>query len=156
MILSKTRITKALISLHRCAGCSALLLFANPEDIFSHCSLHIWAGVLHKVQVGMCIQPKFKLICASTQPDRSVCFRPAEKLDPWLRTIEHPSKTDKTVWMYMLMDAPDNGHIAPIWTHFVLFNTVVCLSWYLHPSKQFFNNVGAFSSVEPVLYKQWR
>ena len=34
MILSKTQITKALIRLHRCAGWSAPLLFANPEDSF--------------------------------------------------------------------------------------------------------------------------
>ena len=32
MIPSKTRITKALISLRRCTGWSAPLLFANPED----------------------------------------------------------------------------------------------------------------------------
>ena len=35
MILSNKRITKALISLRGCAGCSATLLFANPEDRFS-------------------------------------------------------------------------------------------------------------------------
>ena len=35
MILSKTRITKALISLRGCAGWSAALFFANPEDRFS-------------------------------------------------------------------------------------------------------------------------
>ena len=34
MILSKTRIAKALISLHGCTGWSAPLLFSNPEDSF--------------------------------------------------------------------------------------------------------------------------
>ena len=72
-----------------------------------------YTGVLHKVQVGMCIQPNFKLICASTQPDGPPCFRPAEKSDPWLRTIERPSKTDKTMSMYMLMVAHDKGHTLP-------------------------------------------
>ena len=36
MILSKKRITKALIRLRGCAGWSAPVLFANPEDRFSH------------------------------------------------------------------------------------------------------------------------
>ena len=35
MILPKTRITKALIRLRGCAGWSAPVLFANPEDSFS-------------------------------------------------------------------------------------------------------------------------
>ena len=35
MVLSKKRITKALIRLHGCAGWSAPVLFANPEDRFS-------------------------------------------------------------------------------------------------------------------------
>ena len=34
MIISKKRITNALISLRGCAGWSAPLLFANPEDRF--------------------------------------------------------------------------------------------------------------------------
>ena len=34
MVLSKTRLTKALIRLRRCAGWSAPVLFANPEDRF--------------------------------------------------------------------------------------------------------------------------
>ena len=37
MILSKKRITKALIRLHGCAGWSAPVLFANPRrQVFSH------------------------------------------------------------------------------------------------------------------------
>ena len=36
MILSKKRITKAMISLRGCAGWSAPLLFANPKDRFSY------------------------------------------------------------------------------------------------------------------------
>ena len=35
MILSQTGITKALIRLHFCAGWSAPVLFADPEDKFS-------------------------------------------------------------------------------------------------------------------------
>ena len=41
MILFKKRITKALISLRGCAGWSAPLLFANPEDRFSCDEAHI-------------------------------------------------------------------------------------------------------------------
>ena len=37
MILSKMRITRALIRLRGCAGWSAPLLFANPEDRFFSC-----------------------------------------------------------------------------------------------------------------------
>ena len=40
MILSKKRITKALISLRGCAGWSAPVLFANPEDRISHDDAH--------------------------------------------------------------------------------------------------------------------
>ena len=42
MRISKKRITKALISLHRCAGWSAPLLFANHKDRFSHLKAHIY------------------------------------------------------------------------------------------------------------------
>ena len=41
-ILPKKRITKVLISLPRCAGWSAPLLFANPEDRFSRIKAHIY------------------------------------------------------------------------------------------------------------------
>ena len=41
MILYNTRITKALIRLHECAGWSAPLLFETPEDRFSHVEAHI-------------------------------------------------------------------------------------------------------------------
>ena len=41
MILYKKRITKALISLPGCTGWSGPLLFANPEDRFSHVEAHI-------------------------------------------------------------------------------------------------------------------
>ena len=53
MILSKKRITKALIRLCRCAGWSAPLLFANTEDRFSHVVAHILSGstLITKVQV---------------------------------------------------------------------------------------------------------
>ena len=46
MILSKKQITKVLISLHRCAGWSAPLLFAYHEDRFSHVKAHIMCSVL--------------------------------------------------------------------------------------------------------------
>ena len=69
MILSKTRITKALIRLHGCAGWSAPVLFANPEDRFSRVEAHIkhlqymlgaqWlsGGVLDWRQRGRGFQP---------------------------------------------------------------------------------------------------
>ena len=41
MILSKQRITKALISLRGSTGWSAPLLFANPEDRFSSVKAHM-------------------------------------------------------------------------------------------------------------------
>ena len=41
MILSNTRITKALIRLRGCAGLSVPLLFANFEDRFSHIEAHM-------------------------------------------------------------------------------------------------------------------
>ena len=41
MILSKKPMTKVLISLRRCAGWSAPLLFANIEDRFSHVEAQI-------------------------------------------------------------------------------------------------------------------
>ena len=40
MIISKMRITNALISLRGCAGWSAPLLFVNPEDRFSRVAAH--------------------------------------------------------------------------------------------------------------------
>ena len=40
MILSNKRITKVLTRLHGCAGWSAPLLFANPEDMFSRVEAH--------------------------------------------------------------------------------------------------------------------
>ena len=41
ILLSKKRITKALIRLRGCAGWSAPVLFANPEDRFSHAEAQI-------------------------------------------------------------------------------------------------------------------
>ena len=41
MALSKKRIAKVLISLRRCAGWSASLLFAHPEDMFSRVEDHL-------------------------------------------------------------------------------------------------------------------
>ena len=41
MLLSKKRMTKALISLSGCSGCSAPLLFTSTEDRFSHMEAHI-------------------------------------------------------------------------------------------------------------------
>ena len=45
MILTSKRITKALISLRVCAGWSAPLLLANPEDRFSRVEATIKASV---------------------------------------------------------------------------------------------------------------
>ena len=51
MILSKKGKTKALVSLLGCAGWSAPVLFANPEDRFSRVAAHIiyliWTGRLY-------------------------------------------------------------------------------------------------------------
>ena len=55
MILFKMLITKALISLHGCAGWSVPLLFANPEDRFSRAEAHVILGpsvYLPKTSVG--------------------------------------------------------------------------------------------------------
>ena len=41
IVLYKTRITKALIRLRGCAGWSAPVLFANPEDRFSRGEAHV-------------------------------------------------------------------------------------------------------------------
>ena len=49
MIVSKRQITKALISLHGCTGWSAPLLFANPEDRFSHVVAHIWHDKIQQI-----------------------------------------------------------------------------------------------------------
>ena len=40
-LVSKKRITKALIKLRGCAGWSAPVLFANPEERFSRAEAHI-------------------------------------------------------------------------------------------------------------------
>ena len=45
MILSKKRITEALISLRGCPGWSAPLLLANPEDRFSRVAAHMIKSV---------------------------------------------------------------------------------------------------------------
>ena len=45
MVLSKKQITKALISLRRCAGWSAPLVFASPEDRFSRVEAHMISTV---------------------------------------------------------------------------------------------------------------
>ena len=41
MILSKTRITRALIRLRGCTGWSAPVLFASPEDRYPHVEAHM-------------------------------------------------------------------------------------------------------------------
>ena len=58
MILSNKPITKVLIRLHRCAGWSAPLLSANPEDRFSHVEAHIKMSISHvKAQIKMSSSP---------------------------------------------------------------------------------------------------
>ena len=48
MILSKKRITKVLISLHRCAGWSAPVLFTNPKtDRFFRVEAHVVLASSH-------------------------------------------------------------------------------------------------------------
>ena len=53
-----------------------------------------WAGIQHKVQVGICVQQRFKSVCTFAQSDQILSLLPDEMLDPWL-SIEHPSKTDQ-------------------------------------------------------------
>ena len=66
-------------------------LVGNPEDQFCRDEAHL-TGIQRKVQVGMCIQRKFKSVCASTQANQSLPFQHEETLNPWL-SIECPSKT---------------------------------------------------------------
>ena len=56
----------------------------------------------------MCIQRRYKSVCASAQSDLSLNFLPEEMLDPWL-PIEGPLKTDQTVQMPRLIWVFD-GH----------------------------------------------
>ena len=50
------------------------------------------AGIQHKVQVGMCVQWRFKSVCASKQSEQSLTFPHEETLDPSL-PIKRQSKT---------------------------------------------------------------
>ena len=50
MVLSKTRITKALIRLRGCAGWSAPVLFANPEERFSCVEAHLLFTLARKAE----------------------------------------------------------------------------------------------------------
>ena len=43
-----------------------------------------WAGIQHNVQVSLCLQRRFKLVCTFTQSDQSLNFLNEEMLDPWL------------------------------------------------------------------------
>ena len=55
----------------------------------------------------MCVQQRFKSVCASVQSDQSLSFIPEETLDPWV-TIDCPSKTQKqTVQMGRLIGVFD-------------------------------------------------
>ena len=38
----------------------------NLCSVQGYCVQGYMSGILHKIQVGMCIQPKFKSVCAST------------------------------------------------------------------------------------------
>ena len=55
------------------------------------------AGIQRRVQVGMCVQQRFKSVYASTRSDQSLSFVPKKTLDPWL-PIECLLKTDQTVY----------------------------------------------------------
>ena len=46
----------------------------------------------HKLHVVICVQLTFKSVCAYSQSDQSLSFRPEEMLGSWL-PIERPSKT---------------------------------------------------------------
>ena len=56
MVLSKKRITKALIRLRGCAGWSAPVLFANPEDRFSRVEAHIIFDIVYPKKIEYLVQ----------------------------------------------------------------------------------------------------
>ena len=58
IIISNKGITKVLIRLCRCAGWSAPLLFANPEDSYSHVKAQVQVSMYVrtvKIQISLCI-----------------------------------------------------------------------------------------------------
>ena len=59
MLLFNKRITNALIRLHGCAGWSALLLFAIPEDRFSRVNAHLMSN--HFIYCDVLLQVLDKL-----------------------------------------------------------------------------------------------
>ena len=67
----------------------------NPEN-FHPC------GIQHREQVDMLVQERFKSVCTSAQSYHCHSFPSEETLDPWL-PIEHPLKTDHTVWICRLI-----------------------------------------------------
>ena len=56
MILSKKRITKAQTSLCGCSGWSAPLLFALPEDRFSHAKVHLLPVMSEEYEVSLIME----------------------------------------------------------------------------------------------------
>ena len=67
------------------------------EDSFEHPKSYLdcnqnWAGIMHKVQVDMCVQPRFKPICAKCAVSSEPCFPTEKVLYSWL-PIKYPSKT---------------------------------------------------------------
>ena len=55
-------------------------------------STKIKTGIQPRVHGTMCVQRRFKSVCASAQSDQSLSFTPEETLGPWL-PIERLSKT---------------------------------------------------------------
>ena len=59
--------------------------------------------IQHKIQVGMCMQPRFKSVCTSAQADQNLSFLPEERVGP-LATLRVPIKdSDQTAWMCRLI-----------------------------------------------------
>ena len=73
--------------------------------------LIISAGMLHEVQVGICVQRRFKSVCTFPQSDQSINFLPKEMLDPWL-PIEHPQTQIRLPWSEALTGAHANLYLS--------------------------------------------
>ena len=59
----------------------------HGEEDSWHLGCHLYEKrvvIQHKVEVGMCIRQRFKLVYASAQYDQSLSFLPEETLDPLL------------------------------------------------------------------------
>ena len=71
-------------------------------------------GIQHKLQVGMCLQQRFKSVCTSAQSDQSLSFLPEEKLP-----LDYPTNTtfmqsDLVLVFYLKKCWPVDGHTCQL------------------------------------------